>query len=73
MLAVPYGSVYVMEGCKGVWETNSEERLVVSESADVRVYRAPDVGADNTVEEGSHALPYAGLALVGGWRRGRHC
>jgi hypothetical protein len=44
--------------------TYSEERLVVSESADVGVYRASGVGADNTVEEGSYALADAGPALV---------
>lgn len=44
--------------------TYSEERLVVSETADVGVYCAPDVGADNTVEEGSRALPHTGPALV---------
>lgn len=36
----------------------------MSESADVRVYRAPDVGADNTIEKGSRALAHAGPALV---------
>lgn len=55
----------MIEGRKGcLREAYCEERLVMSESADVCVCGAPNFRADNAVEESSRALAHAGLALV---------
>lgn len=54
-----------MEGWKGcLREAYCEERLVMSKSADACVCGAPNVRADNAVEESSRALADAGFALV---------